>query len=83
MYDEGTKGLYIDEPKELYTANDGVLYTRISASMPDKGQRQRLMPFLGKYVQVTGEVFERTGTHAIVINEIHEVKNVHLITNAE
>jgi hypothetical protein len=51
--------------------------------MPDKGQRQRLMPFLGKYVQVTGEIFERTGTHAIVINEIHEVKNVHLITNAE
>jgi len=67
----------------IVLTNDGVLYTPISASMPDKDQRQRLMPFLGKYVRVTGQVFERTGTHAIVIKEIHELKNVHLITNAE
>jgi hypothetical protein len=36
------------------------------------------MPFVGKYVRVTGQVFERAGTHAIAIQEIHEVKNVHL-----
>jgi hypothetical protein len=67
----------------ILLTNDGVLYTPISASMPDQDQRQRLMPFLGKYVRVTGQVFERTGTHAIVIREIHEVKNAHLITNAD
>jgi hypothetical protein len=66
----------------IVLTNDGVLYAPISAEMPDKDQRRRLMPFLGKYVRVTGQVFERAGTHAIVIKEIHEVKNVHLITNA-
>jgi hypothetical protein len=67
----------------IILTNDGVLYTPISASMPDEDQRQRLMPFLGKYVRVTGQVFERTGTHAIAISEIHEMKSVHLVTNAE
>jgi hypothetical protein len=67
----------------IILTNDGVLYTPISASMPDNDQRQRLLPFLGRYVRVTGQVFERSGTHAIVIQEIHELKNVHLITNIE
>ena len=67
----------------ILLTNDGVLYTPISASMPDEDQRQRLMPFVGTYVRVRGQVFERTGTHAIVIQEIHEVRNKHLITNAE
>jgi len=58
---------------------DGELYSPISGNMPDRDQRQRLMPFLGKYVQATGTVYERKGTHAIVINEIHELKDVHLI----
>jgi DNA/RNA endonuclease YhcR with UshA esterase domain len=41
------------------------------------------MPFLGKYVQVTGTVFEREGTHAIAVQNIKEMKEVHLITNAK
>ena len=57
---------------------DGRLYFPISATMPDKDQRQKLMPFVGKYVRATGIVFERTGTHAIVITEIKEMKEVHL-----
>jgi hypothetical protein len=42
-------------PGEVPTAftKEGVLYTPISAGMPDKDQRQRLMPFLGKCVRVT------------------------------
>lgn len=67
----------------IVLTNDGVLYTPISSSMPDQDQRERLMPFLGKYVRVTGQAFERAGTHAIVIQEIHELKNIHLITNIE
>jgi hypothetical protein len=55
---------------------DGRLYFPISAKMPDTDQRQVLMPFVGKYVRASGIVFERTGTHAIVITDITEVKEV-------
>ena len=55
---------------------DGRLYFPISAKMPDTDQRQELMPFVGKYVRASGIVFERTGTHAIVITEINEMKEV-------
>jgi hypothetical protein len=51
--------------------------------MPDIDQREKLMPFLGKYVRVAGQVFERAGTHAIAIKQIEELKGVHLITDAE
>ncbi len=67
----------------IVLTKDGVIYTPISDTMPDKDQRQRLMPFLGKYVQVTGTVFERESTHAIAVQNIKEMKEVHLITNAK
>lgn len=67
----------------IVLTDDGTLYTPISESMPDTDQRQRLMPFLGKYVRVRGQVFERAGTHAIAIKEIVELKEVHLITDAK
>jgi hypothetical protein len=54
------------------------LYFPISAKMPDTDQRQVLTPFVGKYVRASGIVFERTGTHAIVITEIKEMKEVRL-----
>jgi len=57
---------------------DGRLYFPISDKMPDADQRQKLMPFVGKYVRASGFVFERTGTHAIVITEIKEMKEVQL-----
>lgn len=50
----------------------------ISNKMPDINQRQKLMPFLGKYVRASGTVYERKGTHAIMIDEIKELKDVHL-----
>jgi len=55
---------------------DGRLFFPISAKMPDTDRRQELMPFVGKYVRASGIVFERTGTHAIVITEIKEMKDV-------
>src|ERR1700756_1286549 len=58
---------------------DGQLYFPISAKMPDTDQRQELMPFVGKYVRASGIVFARTGTHAIVITEIKEMKEIHLM----
>ena len=55
---------------------DGDLHLPISDKMPDYSQRQKLMPFVGKYVRVNGIAFERNGTHAIVITEITEMKEV-------
>jgi hypothetical protein len=59
-------------------AKDDRLYFPISAKMPDTDQRQVLMPFVGKYVRASGIVFEQTGTHAIVITNIKEIKEVTL-----
>jgi hypothetical protein len=55
---------------------DGNLYLPISDKMPDYDQRQKLSPFVGKYVRATGVAFERNGTRAIVISEIAEMKEV-------
>ena len=57
---------------------DAELYLPISDEMPDSDQRPKLMPFLGKYVRASGTVYERKGMHAIVINEIKELTDVHL-----
>src|ERR1700740_146871 len=62
---------------------DGYLYFPISAKMPDTDQRQEMMPFGGKYVRASGTVFERTGTHAIVITEIKEMKEIHLMIDGQ
>jgi hypothetical protein len=43
-------------------AKDGELYFPISDQMPDTDQRQKLMPFLGKYARASGTVYERKGT---------------------
>ncbi len=57
---------------------DGTLYQPISDKMPDYSQKRKLMPFVGKFVRVKGIAFERKGTHAIVIAEITEMKDVHV-----
>ncbi len=41
---------------------DGELYLPISDEMPDSDQRQKLIPFLGKYVRVNGTSYERKVT---------------------
>ncbi|MGA8439096.1 MAG: hypothetical protein WB762_16680 [Candidatus Sulfotelmatobacter sp.] len=62
---------------------DGTLYIPISGSMPDVDQREKMMPFVGKYVRASGVVYERKGTRAVVIAKIEELKNVRLKTNAQ
>lgn len=61
----------------------GDIYFPITDKMPDTSQRQELMPFVGKYVRASGQVFERNGTRAIAITEIHELKGVRLNSKAE
>ena len=67
----------------IILSKQGVIYIPISNEMPDKSQRQRLMPHLGKWVRVTGHVYMRGGTHAIAIESIEEVKGVHINSNAQ
>ena len=66
----------------IILTKEGFIYFPISADMPDSGQREKMMPFVGKYVQATGAVFERKGTRAIAITQIKELKNVHLDTTS-
>jgi hypothetical protein len=67
----------------IILTKDGLIYFPISADMPDSSQREKLMPFVGKYVQATGPVFERKGTRAIAITQIKELKSFHLDSEAK
>src|SRR5512143_2917705 len=52
----------------------GELYTPISDTIPDRSARAKLVPYVGKYVRVSGRVFERGGLHAISIESIEVIK---------
>ena len=51
-------------------ADGGVIYWPISDAMPAVGQNEKLLPFAADKVTVTGKVFVRGGSHAIVIDKI-------------
>jgi hypothetical protein len=51
-------------------ADDGTIYWPISSATPARGQNPRLMRFAGKQVMVSGTVYERGGSRAIVIQKI-------------
>jgi len=51
----------------------GDIYTPISESIPDTSQREKLMPFVGSYVEVSGDVYKRAGMSAIVIRQIKKL----------
>jgi hypothetical protein len=67
----------------IILTNDGLIYFPISPDMPDAGQREKMIPFVGKYVQATGPVFERKGSRAIAISQIKELKNVHVVDQGD
>ncbi|MGA7630924.1 MAG: hypothetical protein WCB11_09155 [Terriglobales bacterium] len=58
----------------VIVTKDGILYTRISESIPDTSVRDKLMPFVGSYVEVTGDVYERSGMKAVVIRQLKKTK---------
>lgn len=53
--------------------SDGTVYWPISGGIPASGMNRKLMPFAGEKVTVTGKVFERTGSKAIVIEKIERM----------
>src|SRR5260370_3937420 len=57
----------------IIQTKDDLFYIPISGKMPDTDQRPRLMPFVAKYVRATGQVFERNGTRAIVVQAVQVI----------
>jgi len=51
-------------------ADDGVIYWPISGETPARGQNERLLPLAGQRVTVSGKVYQKGGSHAIVIEKI-------------
>ena len=51
-------------------ADNGTIYWPIAGSTPSSGQNEKLLPFAGEKVTVTGKVFQRGGSSALVIEKI-------------
>lgn len=51
-------------------ADDGAIYWPIAATTPASGQNPKLLPFAADKVSVTGKVYQRGGSKAIVIEKI-------------
>jgi hypothetical protein len=50
--------------------DDGSIYWPIAETMPATGQNARLMEFAGRRVTVKGKLYDRGGSHALVIEQI-------------
>jgi hypothetical protein len=48
----------------------GAIYWPISADTPAAGQNDKLTPYAGKFLTVTGKVYTKGGSRAIVIDKI-------------
>ncbi len=55
-------------------SDDKKVYWPISEKTPAEGQNAKLMEFAGKHVSVSGEVYDRGGSKAIVIQKISPSK---------
>jgi hypothetical protein len=60
-------------PLVILTKSEEV-YHPISSEMPDVDVRPKLLPFVGKLVKVTGQVYERGGSRSIALEQVEEVK---------
>lgn len=56
------------------------MYLPMTNGMPDVSEREKLVPYVGEFVRVTGIVRRRNGTRTIVIKTITEMKDVKLDT---
>ncbi|HXJ47247.1 MAG TPA: hypothetical protein VNK47_11280 [Candidatus Dormibacteraeota bacterium] len=53
---------------------DGAIYWPIDSATPSKGQNTRLLEFAGNRVKAAGKLYERGGSHALVIETIAAAK---------
>jgi hypothetical protein len=56
--------------KLVILADDGAIYWPIADTMPATGQNTRLLEFAGGRVTATGKLYDRGGSHALVIVQI-------------
>ena len=52
----------------------GTIYWPIADTTPSSSQNDKLLPYAGKNVTVSGKVYQRGGSTAIVISKIDEAK---------
>src|SRR6266700_2237624 len=50
--------------------SDGTIYWPIADTTPSSSQNDKLLPFAGQRVTVSGKIFQRGGSTAIVISKI-------------
>jgi len=55
-------------------AKDGAIYWPIDSATPAKGQNGKLTEFAGNRVTATGKLYDRGGSHAIVIEKLAAAK---------
>jgi hypothetical protein len=60
-------------PLVILTDN-GTIYWPISDATPAQGQNDRLLEFAGKRVVVTGKVYQRAGSRAVVVATVRNEK---------
>ena len=82
-----TKGLKKPISKECATAcakagsplvilaDNGTIYWPIADTTPSSGQNEKLLPFAGQKVTVSGKVFQRGGSSALVIEKIEPLSD--------
>src|SRR5579864_2681799 len=56
-------------------ADDGTIYWPIANTTPSSGQNEKLLPFAGRKVTASGEVFRRGGSSALVIEKIEPLSD--------
>jgi hypothetical protein len=54
--------------------DNGMIYWPISDTTPARGQNERLIEFAGKRVSVTGKVYQRGGSYAVVIATVEALQ---------
>jgi hypothetical protein len=52
----------------------GTIYWPIADTTPSSGQNDKLLPYAGKQVTVSGKVFQRGGSNAIVISKVEPLE---------
>jgi hypothetical protein len=55
-------------------APSGTIYWPIADTTPSSGQNDKLLPYAGKQVTVSGKVFQRGGSNAIVISKVEPLE---------
>ena len=63
-----------DGSQLVILTKDGSIYWPIDSATPAKGQNAKLLEFAGERVKATGKLYDRGGSHALVIETIGAAK---------